>query len=118
METATKGKHTQGPWTARMQERKGGTALGPIVEFVGGRIGWSSFATAEPNEGEGKPYRQSMANARLIAAAPDLLEALQAVEWGGHTGVAVCPGCGAIEFESVHSNGCPIKVALAKAVPA
>jgi hypothetical protein len=44
------------------------------VNHKNGRIGWSSYATAVPNEGEGPPHEQGGANAHLIAAAPDLLE--------------------------------------------
>lgn len=72
----TGAQHTPGPWTASMQRSRCGKYLGWIVEHSNGRIGWSSYATAVPNEGEGPPYEIGGANARLIAAAPELLEAL------------------------------------------
>lgn len=75
----TEPTHTPGPWIAREQRTSGGDSLGWIIEYAGGRIGWSSYATAEPNEGEGPPYAVGGANARLIAAAPDLLLSLRNV---------------------------------------
>ena len=71
---------TPGPWFARMQlQERTNRPLGWIIEFRNGRIGWSSYATASPNEGEGEPYTVSGANARLIAAAPAMLAALKAI---------------------------------------
>ena len=72
-------KHTPGPWEASIQRSKDGRDLGWIVEHVNGRIGWASLAYAHTNKeaDEADPARE--ANARLIAAAPELLEALKAV---------------------------------------
>lgn len=70
-------EHTPGPWVAREQVNKDGRSLGWIVEHGNGRIGWSSYATARPNEGEAAPYPIGAANARVMAAAPDLLECLR-----------------------------------------
>ena len=68
-------KHTPGPWHAKLQMSRDRRPLGWTIEHANGRIGWSSYATAHPNEGEGPPYEIGGANARLIAAAPDLLDA-------------------------------------------
>lgn len=72
--------HTPGPWTAERQVSREGKSLGWIVNHANGRIGWSSYATSEPNEGESAPHTQGGANAHLIAAAPELLTALKAAQ--------------------------------------
>lgn len=73
------GKHTPGPWQARMQVSSAGRALGWIIEFsCGQRIGWASLAalhTATVRVREDGPT--DAANAQLMAAAPDLLESLE-----------------------------------------
>lgn len=56
-------KHTPGPWY-----------LGEYAE-VYGPVGYGQIAGMSPNSN----IEQRKANARLIAAAPDLLEALQIV---------------------------------------
>jgi len=59
----------------------------------------------------------SKANANLISAAPDLVEALKAVEWhdiGTVTAYRVCTNCAA--WESIgHTDDCVVALALAKA---
>jgi len=85
-------KHTPGPWIAREQFSQDGKSLGWIIEHANGRIGWSSYATAEPNEGEGPPYTISAANAKLIAAATELLDAAQKLE-AAETFNANCDEC-------------------------
>ena len=60
------------------------------------------------------------ANARLIAAAPEMLSALKAVEWAGQTDVAeggykdACPMCGEGR-RTGHIGDCPLHAAIAKA---
>ena len=68
---------TPGPWFAHEQRSTRGESLGWIINHGHGRIGWSSYATAIPNEGERPPCPISTANAHLIAAAPDLYVALK-----------------------------------------
>ena len=63
---------TPGPWTANRQVNKHDESLGWIINGEGCRIGWSSYATAVPNEGEKAPHPIGEANARLIAAAPSM----------------------------------------------
>jgi hypothetical protein len=72
--------HTPGKWAARQQfQARTGRSLGWIIETEdGSRIGWSDYADATTKKGEEAPFEQSGENARLIAAAPDLLEALKA----------------------------------------
>ncbi len=58
------------------------------------------------------------ADARLIAAAPELYEALKAVEWVPfHPGEdeRVCPSCGGWEPE--HDEECSLVAVLREAVP-
>jgi len=68
MTTATKQGHTPGPWKLR-QESLGG--------FIETKTGNPLFAV-KPLSMEGR--KDDHANARLIAAAPELLEALKAIE--------------------------------------
>jgi hypothetical protein len=57
---------------------------------------------------------QNLANARLIAAAPDLIAALKSVEWVMGAGPRFCADCG--RDRSVgHYKGCRLAAALAKA---
>lgn len=56
--------HTRGPWKARFENVR-------YVIFVDGEIGEKALATT------GGAYPDSEANAKLIASAPELLEALQ-----------------------------------------
>ena len=58
------GQHTPAPWKARFEKVR-------YVIFVEGEVGEKALATT------GGAWPDSEANARLIAAAPDLLEALQ-----------------------------------------
>ena len=50
-------------------------------------------------------------DAHLIAAAPSLLSALEAVEWGGHEVVEVCPEC-RIDKIYGHAVDCALSAAL------
>ena len=66
--------HTPGPWTVRHDFRSGNGEL--CVGVSAARIGPKSGAVAWPS---GVDDAQELANARLIAAAPDLLAALQLI---------------------------------------
>ena len=83
-------KHTPGPWAVRDD---GMDYACPIIDSPSvGRGYYASIATAtqrdpHPREGGGIPIATARANARLIAAAPDLLAALEkAVERYGKPG--------------------------------
>lgn len=66
-----KAQHTPGPWTANFGSREQGTSGALIRDRVG------IVAEAYPRNPSGTEQTE---NARLIAAAPDLLAALQAVD--------------------------------------
>ena len=70
-------KHTPGPWKAVQQTSPGGKSLGWIIKHKNGRIGWSDYATLDPNQGESAPHHQGEANAYVMSAAPDLLATLK-----------------------------------------
>ena len=59
---------TPGPWVAQISRQ--GRASGIVSESGEGVVNWNGVA---------KPKTSGHANARLIAAAPDLLEALASV---------------------------------------
>jgi len=66
-------KHTPGPWSA-LRHEPGDTII--IADMDGGcddlaEVFYSGRATVQ------QPHDEALANARLIAAAPDLLAALQ-----------------------------------------
>ena len=71
-------KHTPGPWTVDTQERSDGDA---IAIFPSGGGVCICEVVARSGEGRSNPIIQQTAesNAALIASAPELLEALQAV---------------------------------------
>lgn len=64
-------KHTPGPWT-----RGWGNFVYQGAKFNPQQMG-RLIATCEPSSRTQKDWDQVFANARLIAAAPDLLEALE-----------------------------------------
>lgn len=72
-------QHTPGPWTI---EYPMGDDQHVIVQANKPTYEWSFIATVTSDEQDGKsriPPAQSLANARLIAAAPDLLAACKCV---------------------------------------
>jgi len=62
-------KHTQGPWTVNR-----------IGEITSGKTRIAKVTSNGPTFGS--PTMDDIANARLIAAAPDLLAALKAIQRG------------------------------------
>ena len=62
--------HTPGPWSARLNPMK--------LQYDIDAAGWRTCARVYLNE-DPDLSRQGHANARLIAAAPDLLEACEAI---------------------------------------
>lgn len=77
----TKGSHTPGPWQAIRDGKRELYEIGVKREIVGFRlVAQVHFGFHEPTES------QQHANARLIAAAPELLAALKAMD------TALCDG--------------------------
>jgi hypothetical protein len=91
------GPHTQGPWTAH--EFKDGTV--ELTEYAG-----SAVAYIEPVKFRSKSERR--ANAKLIAAAPDLLAACKAFE-GYYCGAPDSPTRGMAHAYEI------VRVAIARA---
>jgi hypothetical protein len=67
--------HVPGPWQLGSEIENG---CRPIHGTTRDGINWGSFAEVVV-ELEGSPSEEGEANARLIAAAPDLLDALQSL---------------------------------------
>ena len=61
----TAAQHTPGPWTVR---EPNGAGHGFSIPEIGAWFGWMAWAP------------ETMSNARLCSAAPDLLEALEGLE--------------------------------------
>lgn len=103
------GKHTAGftpgPWVLDAQWS--------IVTAGGGYV-------AEAYDGlRGEETDPAIArhNARLIAAAPELLEACKAAEWGGYdtqVDLRYCPVCAGSE-RTGHTGDCALSAAIARA---
>ena len=69
MVTETKATHTPGPW------KVGQRSEGPYPFTVEGRDRLVAMVEYEPDDA-------TSANARLIAAAPEMLEAIREILWG------------------------------------
>ena len=117
-----KANHTKGPWG-----REGHLIWGP--KHIESRHQNGRVLIAEVKQGsaradamlEGGADRfgfDSEADGDLIAAAPDLLEALEAIEWTGpndwESPSDCCPYCGKHERKG-HADDCLIGNALKKA---
>lgn len=100
--------HTPGPWIAKgatiWADRPGRDSAGiPVV---------ASCLVA----GHDDPRNE--ANARLIAAAPELLAELRKLEWSRlRQGEQYCPRCGR-SAENPHTPACSLGAAIAKATGA
>lgn len=110
----TKGKHTPGPWTMEgsrvIAQIYGFTPTPEHPQFVVAQCGTYCSAVGDERIG----------NAQLIAAAPDLLEALKAnidgkVSEGSlhcvHPSGRFCKTCGRNSEIKVHCEGCPVEMA-------
>lgn len=112
--------HTPGPWrvlpcNSRVEEIVTNRSL------ANGRVELVRVA-------EVRLINAGQANARLIAAAPLMLEALKALEWSGVDAIEAvtfrsCPSCGAPEFalddepreHGQHMQDCKLGAAIAAA---
>lgn len=106
-------EHTPGPWavvargTARLDRRT-------IRRNVTGGAYVGEIRPAESDD----PARV-LANGHLIAAAPQLLDSLLAVEWAGSDDgqdfpdqIDCCPNCGAPEEGGRHFTNCELRDSL------
>lgn len=104
-------KHTPGPWDL--------CEAHPCSHGARVLAGCRIIATVVGGIGR-RATKSGRANARLIAAAPDLLEALRAVEWSGESHdedgdpVDACPWCGSVVGDA-HDAKCKVAAAIAKA---
>lgn len=95
--------HTPGPWTVKASRYVQRQAI-----VAGASCGHDLIAEVMGSNGENE------ANARLIAAAPDLLAALKGVEWVIGAGPRFCADCGR-DRAAGHAEECRLNAALAKA---
>lgn len=120
-------QHTPGPWVAKLEEAY--YVTGPDL----GRVAMMTHLKGPHGLSGRRSGEESAANARLISAAPDLLEALE--KWlgpsddpnagwrgsGGDHEVYACEYCNAKHGDCTqipHSDTCPIpraRAAIAKA---
>jgi hypothetical protein len=90
MQTTTKAKHTPGPWRLDAYRDSGRPNPGTIV--ADNPHGEGAEEVASINWIAGGFHAEQVANARLIAAAPELLEALTALMEFWDSGSPVHPG--------------------------
>lgn len=73
-----KAAHTPGPWTAKANGYKGWEFKGGYLGLIVGADGFEVFAgPASFHALRGRTPKEAEANARLIAAAPEMLAALK-----------------------------------------
>lgn len=116
------GEHSPGPWSIRFH-----TKLDPSwVDRPRNIMGADDKIVATFTDTAGQSWRsggEKAANARLIAAAPKLLETLQSVEWSAlvddeHGGMEDgCPWCDQAQRHG-HDQECGLADALAQATGA
>ena len=111
---ATDFGHTKGPWMAA--SAPSGVVGWPIVGPMGksiASVSWMPKPPDVPDEAYKVFRRGCEANARLIAAAPDLLEALTGIE--GILATAESNASGNPEWEAVSAKINAARAAIAKA---
>lgn len=113
-------EHTPGPW--EVVHHGAGDLSGVTIR----RAITSGEYVAEVHANKGDDAREVSANIRLIAASPQLLDSLSAMEWAGSGEDEVgdytdeCPNCGASAadaeapavFDGLHFVGCELRDAL------
>jgi hypothetical protein len=97
--------HTPGPWEAIQGENHSSVIANGDGHYV-------ICSTREPIEGA--RAREHLANARLIAAAPELLEVLERIAVEGVSASGLCLECRQIVvFGGRHATWCDIGIASA-----
>ena len=100
-------KHTPGPWTIEHPS----DVTTQIYAYKGNVL----IAQVMRGSGAVRPTDAAERNAALIAAAPEMLDALKSVEWGyGNFGSAECPECRAQKADG-HDDDCVLGAAIATA---
>jgi len=83
-------KHTPGPWTLETVKTQVGHChkIGPFPGSCGRDVGYACVYVDGQHAPDARTGKEAelLANAKLIAAAPDLLQACQAVLSGDHIG--------------------------------
>jgi len=108
-------KHTPGEWTV-----DGSGNVETIIPGEGYKFTVASTMNMSTNRPEeDKIFRDwQEANAKLIAAAPLMLEELQELEWiwydgdYDHKGYDRCIACGALKLKKQHKSGCTLYTAI------
>jgi hypothetical protein len=104
---AEQAKPTPGPWQARLvhtQMDDAGSTVGTVGPRHPDGRQWMVFSDA--------PHGDTEADARLMAAAPQMLDALERLQWGADPGGwSKCPVCANGE-SSGHTDGCRLAAAL------
>ena len=108
-------KHTFGDWKSY-----GAVVLCPRG-YVVAAVSEPGYRSYRVPELDGKDWGEVIANRNLIAAAPDLLAALEAVEWvpTSDPNWVRCEWCGIVRFKPeqslTHKPDCQRQAAIAKA---
>jgi hypothetical protein len=105
-------QHTPGPWDWSIEDASMATLMGPreLRDHVMSVSPCRSCSTGEASWEWGRCTTPTLANARLIAAAPDLLEALAELSamyahtWDRVDGALVMLHSGVTRFEAAHAK--------------
>ncbi len=106
-------EHTPGPWiVSRIWQKLGVAGAAHDVGLPHGHEGIAKvWAVRESGDG--------LANAHLVAAAPEMLAALKSLEWAGYheDHYPLCPSCGnrKLARNPKHKEDCILANAIAKA---
>lgn len=115
--------HTPGPWNLELDAMD----EGDIGVFGTGMVPIAIVDVRDfPDDDMSPPRETALANGHLMAAAPDLLAVLRAIEWSGNDAVEgwpCCPSCGAPSLNvdvgedpgGDHAERCDLAAAIAKA---
>lgn len=110
----SKYKHTPGPWEASFTDCLGGPASYCRIRPVSGEM-FGRFTSLEIATMNMMDEDEQQANARLIAAAPDLLEALQEAVKSGMVPKSSAKEGGANKYSNQVRVADMIRSAIAKA---
>lgn len=98
--------HTPAPWYATYSDPEDASPDGWLIEDEGVAIAFVFDHTSDPDIDQGLTPAEAAANARLIAAAPELLAMFRVATH------ALCPGVCSEEREDQHIESCTARRAL------